>query len=247
MKINIIEFLLLPEEYLPQYVKDTKDMYEYRHILKQLLPDDYALNYLLDILLTAVTSGIRFRTLDCLKVVQAILKNNAFGQELNGRTVSKLFFLFKTFVFHKNQEIRACANLLIRFQRLDNKNVSWLVENWDKSEHILNRLLRYPEKHPLITEWAANAYRQGRLKDRQAEAIALLIDEDIPPFVNDDDSVIVWAIYYSRNSDEVKGKLLKERFSLGNLASIREVALRLKLVDVIEFMRMKVHEQSKSR
>jgi hypothetical protein len=72
MSNDFIEFLLLPEEFPPIFVKGTKDIYEHRSLLKQLLLADYALNYLLDIIVKAVEDGTRFRTLDCLRVIKAI-------------------------------------------------------------------------------------------------------------------------------------------------------------------------------
>ncbi|MBU2609952.1 MAG: hypothetical protein KJ606_03250 [Chloroflexi bacterium] len=214
-------------------------------MLKQLLLGDYALNYLLDIVVKAVEDGVRFRTLDCLKVEKAILKNNPFGLELDSRTVGKLFYLYKTLISHKSEEIRACANLLIRFQCLSDDGVSWLISNWDRSEHLLNRLLRYPQKHPLITQWAKGIYQQGQLRDRQAEIVALLIDESIPSFVTEYEDTIIWAIYYSRVFDKIKQRLLMERFLVESLDSLWKVSVRLKYSAVIEFMRAKVREQSK--
>lgn len=243
MSENFVEFLLLPDELLPMYVGDAKDIYEHRALLKQLLLDDYALNYLLDIVVRAVEDGARFRTLECLKVIKAILKNNPFGLELDSRTVGKLFYLYKSFIFHKSEEVRACANLLIRFQFLSDEDVSWLISTWEKSEHSLNRLLRYPQKHPLITQWAKEVYQQRQLPKRQAETVALLIDESIPSFITDDEDTIIWAIYYARVSAEIKQRLLMERFSVGSLNSMWEVSVRLKYPAVIEFMRSKVREQ----
>ncbi|MBI2856169.1 MAG: hypothetical protein HYX93_04915 [Chloroflexi bacterium] len=195
---------------------------------------------MLDILLKAVKEGIRFKKLDCLKVVKAILRNNPMGTELEAKTVSKLFFLYKSFVFHNNAEVRACVNLLIRYQRLTDEDVAWLVSTWDKSEHSLNRLLRYPEKHPLITKWAEEIYQQGQLAHRQAEVIAILLGESIPPFVEEDDATIIWATYYAAVSDEVKQRLLLSRFSFENLDSLWEVSVRLKYTYVIEAMKDKV-------
>ena len=243
MSNDSVKFLLLPEEFLPIYVRDTKDIYEHRSLLKQLLLSDYALNYLLDIIIKAIDDGARFRKLDCLKVTKAILKNNPLGHVLDSRTVSKLFFLYKTFILHRSEEIRACANLLIRFQCLSENEVAWLVYNWDKSEHSLNRLLRYPKKHSLITQWAKGMYQQGQVRNRMAEVVALLIDDSIPSFVTENEDTIIWAIYYSRVTDEVKQRLLKERFSVESLNALWKVSVRLRYPEVIEFMRAKVRKQ----
>jgi hypothetical protein len=245
MLTNATELLLLPEKYLPTNVRDAKDIYENRSVLKQLLLSDYALNYLLDILLKEIDGGIRIRTLECLKVIKAIIRNNPLNHKIDDKTVCKLFYLYKTYAFHKSEEIRACANMLIRLQCLDSASIGWLISNWDKSEHIINRLLRYPEKHPLISEWAKGIYQQGQLPDRKSEVIALFIDESIPSFVKEDNAAIIWAIYYSQISDEIKQRLLMERFSIENLDTLWDVSVRLRYSTVIDFMRTRVFEQFK--
>lgn len=246
-KIPTEVFLLLVEEMLPIYVKSTKDIYERRSLLKQLLLEEYPINYLLDIIIKAVNQGTRFRTLDCLKVVRAVLRNNTFGTKLDAQTVDKLFYLYKTFIGHRNGEIRACANMLVWSQCLEDEHISWLISHWHSSEHSLNRLLRYPQRHPLITQWATEIYKQGHLQDRTSEIIALLIEEKVPEFVTEDDEVIVWAIYYSRATDAVKQKLLMERFSVDSLESLWEVALRLKRPQIIDSMRASLREQIKAK
>ncbi len=246
MKEDDARFILLPEEFLPEYIQNTRDIYLHRSLLKQLLLSEFVLNHLLDILVKAVENGVRFRTLDCLKVIKVILKNNPYGLELESQTVTKLFYLYKSYVFHKNEEVQACANLLIRFQRLNDDQINWLISTWDRSEHSLNRLLRYPQRNPLITHWAKDRYQHRELLERCAELIALLIDEGIPDFAREDNETIVWAIYYSRASDEIKQRLLRERFSIESLDALREVSVRLRYPAVIEFMRSKLRESFES-
>lgn len=246
MMTNEIELLLAPEQFLPLYVKNTKDIYEHRHLLKQLLVSEYALNYLLDILIAVVKNRARFRTLDCLRVIRAILKNNPFELKLGEKTINKLFYLHQAYIFHKNQQVSACANVLVKSQSLDDESVSWIISNWENSEHLLNRLLRYPVKHPLVTQWATEMYQKHQLRDRKAELIALLIDENIPSFIEENKNTIIWAIYYSRVPDEVKQRLLMERFSVENLESLWKVSVRLKYSNVIELMHIKIREKPKN-
>ena len=239
MDNDVATALLLPEEFLPQCVRSTKDIYDNRSALKRLLLDDYTINYLLEIILAAVDSGRRLRVLECLKVIRAILRNNPFAMELDSQTVSKLFSLFKTFVFHPSEDVRGCANSLVLMQRLNAEEVAWLVANWDRSDHILNRLLRYPVKHSLISAWAKEEYLQGELWRRRSELIGLVIEDSIPSFVSEEEDTIVWALYYARIPDEDKRRLLMERFSLQALHCLCEVSVRLRYRDVIESMREK--------
>src|SRR5271157_753540 len=121
---DLIEFLLVPEQTLPLYVQNVRDIYERRNILKQLLLSEYALNHLLDIVIDAIQNKERFRTLDCMKVIKAILKNNPFDLELSNKTVKKLFYLFQIFIFHKNEQLNACVNLFIKSQNLDDESIT---------------------------------------------------------------------------------------------------------------------------
>ena len=236
MSDAIVGFVLLPERSLPRYIQSAKDIYEYRNLLKQLLLSEYTLNYLLDIVIASLKNKSRIRTLDCLRVIRAVLRNNPFGLEISNEAIRKLFFLHQTFIFHKNEQVCACANVLIKSQRLDDESIAWVIENWEKSEHLLNRLLRYPENHHLIIQWAREIYQSGKLGDRKSEVIGILIGENIPPFIIESGSSIIWAIYYSKVSDEIKQKLLMENFSIESIESLWKVAIRLKLPKVIEFM-----------
>ncbi len=197
MSDEIIDFILLPEQSLPRNIHNAKDIYEHRSLLKQLLLSEYTLNYLLDIVIALSKEQIQeSRTLDCLKVLKAVLRNNPFGLEISNAASSKLFFLHQTFIFHKNERVCACANMLVKSQRLDDESIAWIISNWEKSEHLLNRLLRYPEKHHLIIQWATEIYKSGELRDRKSEIIGILIGENIPAFVKESSSSIIWAIYY---------------------------------------------------
>ncbi len=243
MSDEIIDFVLLPEQSLPRYIHSTKDIYQHRSLLKQLLLSEYTLNYLLDIVIASVKNKSRIRTLDCLRVLRAVLRNNPFGIEISNEAISKLFCLHQKFIFHKNEQVCACANMLVKSQRLDDESIAWVIANWEKSDHLLNRLLRYPENHHLIIQWATEIYQSGKLRDRKSEIIGILIGENIPAYVRESSSSIIWAIYYSKVPDEIKQKLLIENCTMESIEPLWKVAIRLKLSRVIEFMQKKVREQ----
>jgi hypothetical protein len=240
---DVVDFLLLPEQSLPLRIQSTKDIYEHRNLLKQLLLSESTINYLMDIIIKSVNNKSRFRTLDCLKVLRAILRNNPFDTELSKPTIRKLFFLHQTFILHKSKEVRACANSLVLSRCLDDESIKWIIANWEKSDHLQNRLLRYPVKNSLISQWANEIYESGKLKDRISEVIALLIDENIPSYIKENKNTIVWSIYYARTPDSTKQRLLMENFSKESADSLWKVATRLKYPDVVQFMRQKILAQ----
>jgi hypothetical protein len=240
---DVIDFLLIPEQSLPLYIQSTKDIYERRNLLKQLLLSENTINYLMDIIIESVNNKSRFRTLDCLKVLRAVLRNNPFEIELNESTIKKLFFLHQTFILHKNEDVRACANSLVMSRRLDDEDIRWIIANWEKSDHLLNRLLRYPVKNSLISQWATEIYHSGKIRDRISEVVALLIDENIPPYVKENQNTIVWSIYYARISDSTKKRHLMDNFSKESADSLWKIATRLKYPDVVQFMHQKILAQ----
>jgi len=242
---DVIDFLLLPEQSLPLHIQSVKNIYERRYLLKQLLLSEDTINYLLDIIIEAINNKARFRTLDCLRVLKAILRNNPFGTDLSELTIKKLFFLHRTYILHKNEDVGACANSLVISRCLDDVSIRWIIANWEKSDHLLNRLLRYPVKNSLISQWAAEIYHSGRLKDRISEVIALLIDENIPTYIKENRNTIVWSIYYARIPDNTKQSLLMENFSIEAADSLWKIATRLKFPNVIQFMRQKILAQQK--
>jgi hypothetical protein len=231
---------LFPEKFLPLSIRNVKGIYDNRYLLKQLLPNDFSINYILDLIIEAVEKNQRLRTLECLKVIKNILRNNPFLYVPDSNTVSKLFLLFKRFVFHKNDDICSCVNMLIWNRYLKNEEVYWLISNWQRSEHILNRILRYPEINPLIVEWAKDNYQANELTDRKTELSAILIEDKESPFVNKIDEMAIWAIYYSRLPDEAKQNKLIENYSEITSSAIWEVARRLAFQNVIEYMKTKV-------
>lgn len=64
----------------------------------------------------------------------------------------------------------------------------------------------------------------------------MLIDEDIPFYVKERGSELIWAIYYSLTPDSVKQNLLKKYYSKGNLEAVLTVSSRLNFPMVIEFI-----------
>ena len=66
----------------------------------------------------------------------------------------------------------------------DHTGEKWLCENVDTSEHILNRVLRYPIKSKVISAWARQAAHSNNYRSRRAELTSWIIDEQ-PDYVID--------------------------------------------------------------
>jgi hypothetical protein len=72
---------------------------------------------------------------------------------------------------------------------LENIDVIWLCENVGMSDMILNRILRYPEKSTIISNWAHQHYKQDNYRIRRAELAGWILDET-PNFEIDKQTLI---------------------------------------------------------
>jgi hypothetical protein len=228
--------LFHPNRYLPKFVLSTRDIYNNRQILKFTVYNNTALNYLLDLILEDHRKGKRFRKLACLKVIKAIIRNKDSEKSMERTSISKLFDVYKEFIFDKNEELKWCISTFIKNQVLRKKELKWLLSNYKESNYIVNRLLRYPAKNKLITDWARSVYLNKELKNRVSEVVALLIDQDVPSFIKESDpQILIWGIYYARITDKTKQELLK-KYGSKSIQTTVEVCTRLGYPAVIESM-----------
>ena len=166
------------------------------------------------------------------------MKKKPNGIVIEPTTVSKLFYIYKEFIFFDNEYIQWCVSVFVKSQQLADDDIEWLLENWQESEHLLNRILRYPVNHPKIFNWAQKTYSTYRndLRRRLSELIALLITDDVPAHIVEHESkeCILWAIYWAGMSVEAKQPLLKKYFSIEALDATLEISSRLDLPEVLE-------------
>lgn len=116
--------------------------------------------------------------------------------QLSTETKELLFNLFKnTFEEEKyisekqlDQARKICNNILISLV-LTAKEEEWLCSNFYVSDLILNRILRYPVKSKIISQWAKNSFLSDKLKSRRAEHISWIIDQE-PNFEIDQQTLI---------------------------------------------------------
>lgn len=244
--------IISPEEYLPKYVSSLQDIYDYRSYLKQLPYNDFVVNYLVDFVLEGIQQNKRFRKLDCLKVIRKIIRYQN-EPKLKSQTVSKLFKIFKHYIYHKNEEVQNCVNSLLIDRKLLDSELHWIIENYTKSEHFLNRLLRYPNHHNLLEKWANTMYLSEKLTERKAEIIALLIQDKIPEIVQKEHiDTLIWSVYYAKVPLKIKATLLEELFlqeelNCYTLNSLIDICKRLNLELVLKNVRNKLHIESSSQ
>ena len=238
------KYLLLfyPDKYIKQYIATPKVIFENRILLRNIRFTSQSFRNLVQAVIDAIEDKNKIRTLHRLIILKSILYSNR-EVELEKDVIDMLFHLFRLYIFSQgtslNVEISRQANNLIRNQPLDETQILWLIENYKRSGHILNRLLRYPGVNENVVNWARTLYEQNELPERRAEVVGLLISDTLPELcINEDVNMVLWAIYYSRNSPAIKRKLLLSVVNRDNIEScidgIYTIAERIGSLDIVE-------------
>lgn len=246
-KVRCWDLILLkyfPSDYIKKCVMSIRDVYRHRYILKEMASCEDAFNFILDILIDSVSSKARFKTLQSLNVIKGIKKRFPEKFRFQPHTVDKLFFLFETFIFHSNPLVQESVNIYLKNQELKDVQIEWLILNFQRSEHVVNRLLRYPTNHRLIALWGSRVISINALPGRTSELISFLIEEgDHSVYSQVSDQNIIWGVYYAKISDERKKALLRAMFAESLFADLLKVCERLMFIDIcvelIEFMKKK--------
>jgi hypothetical protein len=160
---------------------------------------------------------------------------NRKAKQLGTNITHKLFKLYQNFIFSEREEIQWCVSAFLKDQLLISKDIEWLIGNYSRSNHIVNRLLRYPEPTDAIRKWAEQVRSSSQLSDRRSEILGLLLPERYQELqATEDAASLAWAVYYSRSNDSEKEKMLLQLASIETVESVREVALRLNYLTPIK-------------
>ncbi len=195
--LSILREIIQLEKPYPKddLIKSYKDFLVVRDFLPFYQFNTNLLESLIDLACRSWHSEERISRTSLLTIIKRYIKNanGESGSNSNrNKPISitievrlKLFKLFKFCFetpgrFSKKQttETKGIANNLIMNLGLDPAAEKWLCENVDQSELILNRLLRYPTKSKVISQWARKAALSDTYRSRRAEVTSWLIDED---------------------------------------------------------------------
>ncbi len=242
--IECLQHLLALEDDPLGAIRTVRDLYQYRALLRRSGGTDTVISHVAQIIIDATNSGQRMRTLDCLKTLRSLAKS-VDSDSLSRATIEKLFRIYQQFVFNRNDEIKWCVSVILKDKPLPASAIEWLIQNCANSEHVLNRLLRYPTAHPTITSWAGKAYRDGFAPGRRSELVALLINPaNAASFARSNDSnTLCWGIFKARIPNRQKIALLKKYCSFESFASVVEIAGRLNSRDLLSHFQEKLKNQ----
>ncbi len=221
-----------PEKYLKKFVNTTADIFTERHLLKAVSFDNKSIEYIVGIIVEDIAANRRFRRVECLKVLKRIIKNRSSDEAYSKELLENLFYLYRHFILVGSEEVQWAVSTYIKDHILNDECIKWLIDNYQESEHIANRLLRYPVRNERVSNWARNVLKSGELRDRISEIIGILIEEEVPSFVQEDNTTIMWAIYYSKCSKTQKRKLILEHLDYENYLPAIVVANRLEIGEI---------------
>lgn len=174
-----------PEDELIQSYKDFVDVRDCLH--------NYQFNPAVfeSLLKLAVTAWNSTKRIDRLSIVTTI-KRYGFRKPLGANRVNNyskelnhhLFELFRLSFERESvlslkqlPEVQRICNYMLIDAKLGAEELNWLLEHHDCSVRVLNRILRYSEKSPLITAWVKAHYDKSIFAERRAEATSWLLDE----------------------------------------------------------------------
>jgi hypothetical protein len=217
-----------PEDFPMDMIQDYSSILRFRDYLKNSKPDKQLLTILLDMVLLKIERGQRFQKILLLKL---ILNHLSCG-DIDAVILSKVFRIYQQLIVGEPDEVCWKLSKLIKDRELSSEQVDWLLVNYETSEHILNRILRYPVKNKAISLWAETAINNEELINRRAEIIGLILNFR-PKYRHKDHQALAWGIYYSKLTDQEKQELLDRHFYADNLRELLKICEREGFTDLI--------------
>ncbi len=237
-KLNAEQYSFLEEIYLRHFPIDLPEgaleKYDqiilFKDVLKNVLPNKEILDKLLNIIIYRIENKKRFQKLTLIKLI----RHHSNIEILDDATKNKLFKIFKHLVFTASEEVEWKLTSLIKDKELTDDNIKWLVDNYENSKHIVNRLLRYPVSHRLIYNWADFCLKNEKLNDRLSELIGVKLNFD-KKFKHKDKVAFVWGIHYSKLDVDTKKDLLLRNTTKDNFIEVVKISERNSFFDIIAF------------
>jgi len=214
----------IPEEILLDY----KSVLEFKDLIRHSKADKRILSHLLDIVIDKITTKKRFQKITFIKLIRWQCDNSFIDSELS----DKLFFVFKSLIAEVNDKILWSLSVIIKDIELSEENIYWLIEHYQDSEHIQNRLLRYPIPNKEITTWSDQCLKQKKLQNRISELIGLKLNF-YPDFNYKNKTSLLWGIHYSKLQDKIKKELLIKHMTHENFEELIKICEKNEFVDVI--------------
>ena len=201
----------IPTELLTEY----KTVIELKKLIKYAKPDRRILNNLLDIAIQRISNNQRFQKNTFIKLIRRHTKTIFIDKEIK----EKIFYVFQSLITKVNDETAWSLTVLLKDIELLDEQINWLIKNFEISEHIQNRLLRYPVPNQDISSWAKECIDRKILESRLSELIGLQLNYN-PSFKHHYKRALIWGIHYSKLDNLIKEQLLIKRLSSENFEDL---------------------------
>ena len=233
-----------PERVLPFLAPNIKSAYANRRYLRLAPCTDFVVSSLARLIIEAAASKVRFRVYECLRTIKLILRGAQSSDSLSVETKALLFSLYRLYVFSPKEETQWCISTYLKDRELEPQQIQWLIDNVDRSVHLLNRLIKYPTPNQLVEKWASSALEANTYPNRTAEIAGLLIKAGFPrPLSGIPANTLLWAAYFSKASVAQKEKMILQAVTPESAESALEIALRLRLPNVLHHISKIVPEE----
>jgi hypothetical protein len=224
---------LKPSSIPKKLINDYKTIISARQFLKNINFSEKVLVIIIDIIIEKIRNNKRFQKKTTLSIIRNIIKSKPQNITLKKATVEKLFEIYQSLILTINEDLRWMLASLLMEQELNDEQVNWLIVNSDKSVHILNRLLRYPVKNKIISDWAYTCIKQKIHGDRKSELIGKVLDYKTN-YNYKNKTQWAWGVYYSSLSVNIKENLLTKNLTQENFESVIEILARYNLHKAIK-------------
>jgi hypothetical protein len=233
-QINLLKYSYLshfPIKIPKKYFQDYESVIKYKELIKYAEPNKNILNQLLDITIEKIRNKSRYKKTILIILIRSQLK----PIYIDKNTSKKLFFIFQSLILKLRSNITWSISILIRDIVLSKDNIKWLINNHEKSEHIHNRLLRYPKPNKDITKWGKCCLKERILNNRISELIGLQLNFN-RNYTYKNKTVLIWGIHYSKLKNSVKKQLLLKHLTQNNFEEMIKICERNKYYDIIAFL-----------
>ena len=194
-------------------IKSVNDIVRYKILLTQSRLSTESLRFFIDLIVQKHKKQNRFKRKPCILILKRLIKNRKQQGQMNSDMIDSLFYLFQQYHMDKNVNIQWAVTTMLKDQVVSSDQLLWLINNHDKSVHVLNRLIKYPELNRNLIKWANDCLRDGLYSDRLSEILALTLYPEIDIHdmcIHYGNNVVAWAIYRSKYDTKAKYLLLNK-------------------------------------
>lgn len=160
----------------PDIIKEYSDFLKLKDTITYYDFNAQVLETLINIAYDRCINKKRYDKRRLFSVIKLYYKKRPSNYVLPQDKADQLFEIYKIAAHTKNKDILFPVNHLLLGREFNDLQVQWLIDNWFRSETVLNRLLHHPVKNTKISEWAASHFEEKQLRGRRVELLGWLLD-----------------------------------------------------------------------